>query len=101
MILYKRGFYYGLMETFESSLCPLVPLPRSPSIHRSDVVFNKMMGVYLLITRPLSPKGGPREDEKSAWENLGGSKAGHAGQTRDQLIQKNTKCFYKAGYATK
>ena len=70
----------------------------SVSFDPSDVVYNKMMGVYLLIPRPLSPKGGPREDEKSAWENLGGSKAG---QTCDQLIQKNTKCFYKAGYATK
>ena len=35
MILYKRGFLYGLMETFESSLWPLVPLPRSPSIHQT------------------------------------------------------------------
>ena len=69
----------------------------SVSFDPSDVVYNKMMGVYLLITRPLSPKGGPREDEKSAWENLGGSTAGHAGQTRDQLIQKNAKYFYKAG----
>ena len=69
----------------------------SVSFDPSDVVYNKMMGVYLLIPRPLSPKGGPREDEKSAWENLGGSKAGGAGQTRDQLIQKNAKCFYNAG----
>ena len=35
MILYKRVFYYGEMETFESSLCALVPLPRSPSIHQT------------------------------------------------------------------
>ena len=44
----------------------------SVSFDPSDVVFNKMIEVYLLIPRPLSPKGGPREDEKSAWENLGG-----------------------------
>ena len=97
MILYKRVFFLLWIDgNLRKLTVPSGPLA-SVSFDPSDVVFNKMMGVYLLITRPLSPKGGPREDEKSAWENLGGSKAGHAGQTRDQLIQKNAKYFYKAG----
>ena len=80
MILYKRGFFLWIDGNLRKLTVRSGPLA-SVSFDPSDVVFNKMMGVYLLITRPLSPKGGPREDEKSAWENLGGSKAGHAGQS--------------------
>ena len=75
IILYRRCFLSWIDGNLRKLTVRSGPLA-SVSFDPSDVVFNKMMGVYLLIPRPLSPKGGPREDEKSAWENLGGSKAG-------------------------
>ena len=74
MILYKRVFYYGLMETFESSLCALVPLPRSPLIHQTWFTIKWFWGLLADYSTTVS-QGWP----KRGWEECMGEPGGIQG----------------------